>query len=325
MFDAKTVTPEDLSENRLSGKEAAILNRMIEEVRASRPRGHRGLWVHLYKITPDLARALIAQGAPNERHLTPSRVASYARDMTNGSWTDSPDPIVLNEQEQRCNANHRLRALVQANVTLKMYVAVDVTDDVIKNLDRGRPRSLADRMSMLNILDRASARRITAIGRSLYEGGFTGRQTSDDAQWSFIEEYKDAIKEVDALFVGHKRGVGRAAVAALFVRVLISHPRAHAALQRAAAILHDTTQFDKSVPGEASIVKLHSALLNSPWKTGGTSNAHVYRLAERAIEAFLKGENLIKIHASTRNRYPLPTDDKSKEYPPLPLKKGASR
>jgi len=94
-------------------------------------------------VTPFLASNWLATNDGNRR-LRPGVVDRYARAMKDGDWSLTPEPIIIADTGRLLNGQHRLRALVQANVSLRMLVVTNVSEDVFLALDRGQPRSFVD-------------------------------------------------------------------------------------------------------------------------------------------------------------------------------------
>jgi hypothetical protein len=306
MFLQFDVSPSDSGGYDID-KARVALEKLIQHVRMTKPPGYKGIWMQPVVITPMIAIALIQKGNPKERNLTKSLVSKYASEMSNGLWTDSPDPIILDVRGRRCNGHHRLQAVVESGKSIRFLLAVDVADEIIRNLDTGKGRSLAARMTLDGLLQKESADRMTAVAAAVYQGGVYRPPAPQAVMWPFVEAHKDNIERVEPLFAGHKRGIGRAAVSAIFVRILHNHPNKFLRLVRVAEILCSGI-CDPRVDGEKSIIKLRDALNKADIKTGGASNAKIYRLGSRAIYAFLNGENLSKLHEASENYYPLPED-----------------
>jgi hypothetical protein len=305
----------------------AALDKLVQHVRMTRPPGYKGIWMQPVVITPVIAIPLLQKGNPLERNLTKSLVAKYASEMANDLWTDSPDPIILDVRGHRCNGHHRLQAVVESGKSIRFFLAVDVEDDVIRNLDTGKIRNLAARMTLDGLLVKESADRMTAVAGAVYQGGVYRPPPPQAVMWPFVETHKENIERVEPLFAGHKRGIGRAAVSAIFVRILHNQSNKFSRLVRVADILCSGI-CDPRVDGEKSIIKFRDALNKADIKTGGASNAKIYRLGSRAIYAFFHGENLTKLHEASENYYPLPEDggrkffdDKPQEAQPVRAKR----
>jgi hypothetical protein len=78
---------------------------------------------NLVEVSPAMARKYLEKNLPENRKVRMSTVAAYTRDMQAGRWQLSHQCIALNEKGQLIDGQHRLHALIQAGVTVPMYVA----------------------------------------------------------------------------------------------------------------------------------------------------------------------------------------------------------
>ena len=106
-------------------------------------------------VTPVLAQEWLEHNVDNNRHVRPSLVWKYAYDMKNGNWGINTDAIAFNANGQLINGQHRLNAIIRANVTVPMLVVFDlpVSKDDLMNIDRGGGRTIADSMVVAGFTD----------------------------------------------------------------------------------------------------------------------------------------------------------------------------
>lgn len=96
-------------------------------------------------ITPERALDLLVKLAPYQRPVRDRKVADYAAAMRRGEWKLNPgDPICIDTNGQTANGQHRLHAVVEAELPQPFYVAYDVEPDAYRIMDRGAKRSTAD-------------------------------------------------------------------------------------------------------------------------------------------------------------------------------------
>jgi hypothetical protein len=108
--------------------------------------------VKIEVITPEIAKEYLQKNTENYRYLNRNRVISYARDIELGKWEFNGESIKFNKSGILVDGQHRLAAIVKANVPVKMLVVYDVDDDV-------------------KIYDIAQARTITQIAKASGLGG----------------------------------------------------------------------------------------------------------------------------------------------------------
>lgn len=92
-------------------------------------------------ITPETAREYLKFNTNNYRSINKFRVMSYASDMKNGKWQLNGEAIKFDETGKLIDGQHRLQAIVIANVPVEMLVIRGVEEGV--NLyDIGSTRSM---------------------------------------------------------------------------------------------------------------------------------------------------------------------------------------
>lgn len=100
-------------------------------------------------ITPEYAKRLLSNNYERNRNIRKSTVLQYARDMKNGNWvSDSRSnqiaPICISKKGKLLDGQHRLSAIVEANIPIKMYVQTDLEEESYKHMDNGIKRTAAD-------------------------------------------------------------------------------------------------------------------------------------------------------------------------------------
>jgi hypothetical protein len=119
---------------------------------------------YLEEITPDKAKELLRTVKDN-RSLVQNYVTVLARDMSAERWYASPQGLVLDDQGNVLDGQHRLSAVVRAGVPVKFWVTRGVPRNAFKYLDAGRSRSMADR---LRISGYADSTQLAAITRKVF-------------------------------------------------------------------------------------------------------------------------------------------------------------
>lgn len=99
-------------------------------------------------ITPDLAAKWLATVNTHNRNLRPDRVASYARDMAAGEWLENGDSIRFDEAGVLLDGQHRLAAIVQADVSIPVLVVTGLPMRTQDTMDNGLHRKLSDVLTL---------------------------------------------------------------------------------------------------------------------------------------------------------------------------------
>jgi hypothetical protein len=97
----------------------------------------------IVNVTPETAEAWLAGNTVN-RKIRIDAVNQYASDMLSGRWSLSADAICFSPDGLLLNGQHRLNAVIAADVTVPMLVLRNVPLEAMSNMDTGRKRSAAD-------------------------------------------------------------------------------------------------------------------------------------------------------------------------------------
>lgn len=103
-------------------------------------------WRGIEEITPTRAAELLKHNTSN-RKMRLAKVRTYAILMKNGMWkADSNDAILISENGDVLNGQHRLQAVIEAGIPVAMEVRYGADKDIYKVLDQGANRSVGDYM-----------------------------------------------------------------------------------------------------------------------------------------------------------------------------------
>jgi len=111
--------------------------------------------VSVQLITPEDAKTLL-QTNVNNRNLSRRRVEMYANDIKRGMWKLTGDSIKLAKNPKTgavrlIDGQHRLHAIVSANVAVQTVVATGLDEDAFSVIDRGKTRTYNDVLNMSKI------------------------------------------------------------------------------------------------------------------------------------------------------------------------------
>jgi len=111
--------------------------------------------VTIQTITPEDAKVLL-QTNVNNRNLSRRRVEMYANDIKRGMWKLTGDTIKLAKNPKTgevrlIDGQHRLHAIVVANMPVQTVVATGLQEDAFSVIDRGKTRTYNDVLNMSKI------------------------------------------------------------------------------------------------------------------------------------------------------------------------------
>jgi hypothetical protein len=124
-------------------------------------------------ITPDIALAILKYNYAGEtnRRVQERTVSAFAAAMASGDWENTGEPIIISNEKLLNNGQHRLKAIVEANVPVVMDLRFGVARHAFGATDAGRKRTGAEALGQLGgayaTAAAASARLIVAYQRGL--------------------------------------------------------------------------------------------------------------------------------------------------------------
>lgn len=114
-------------------------------------------------ITPDKARKYLAYNT-NNRNLRKAHVEKIASDIKNGRWVYNSATIVFNGDGTLLDGQHRLAAIIDANMPVKVAVARGVAKAAMPTIDANIARTGSDAIRLVGI---SHAHRVAAAARML--------------------------------------------------------------------------------------------------------------------------------------------------------------
>lgn len=265
------------------------------------------------EVTPEMAREWLADQLPNRR-IKEANVARWARDMKRGVWLEPVQPIQFNPEGRLLDGQNRLSAVIEAGITVTLWVAVGVDTEFRRAIDLGTSRTASDVLHLTKP-DLLNRHRLASIARAVLQ-----YQTHPDRVWgtgkttpsisevvSEIEADLDLYMEAAAVFTSARVG---ARSGQWFT------PGAHGVLyvmaSRGSEYLDLWETYSEGLITGAGLEKgdPRLTLRESPIPgvvSGGTWRAQASVLAAvKAWNAWVRNEKLGKIFASSPKYLPMP-------------------
>ena len=92
-------------------------------------------------VTPEMASEMLQRNTANFRNPGRARVTTYANDMKNGQWRFNGDTLKFSG-ELLLDGQHRLMAIVESGVSVKMLIVDGIESDAGVTVDNGKPRTV---------------------------------------------------------------------------------------------------------------------------------------------------------------------------------------
>lgn len=259
------------------------------------------------KVTPDLAIKWLEKNKHN-RPLRESVVEKYAKDMREGRWGLSHQGIAIDPEGNILDGQHRLWAILSAQVPIEFVVFWDVDPEAQQYIDQGLSRTAVD-VLRLGGDERANTYRL-AVARQAQIGtrAMGGVQMSRQEHIEFYERHKKAIDFVVEECFQNKKVMrcNPAPVGAVLMRAYYHED--HDRLKEFGRILLDgMPKSEKDAP----------AILLRNWLLAGSIIERTHRIArptlqymkaQRALVAFLRGEVLRMIYVMKDEQWSLPDE-----------------
>jgi hypothetical protein len=134
------------------------------------------LTVSVETIEPQQANELLERNLCN-RAIIPATVEKYAAEMKSQKWDLNGESIVIDQNGNLLNGQHRLRAVVQTGIALVVVVVRGVKPEAFKTLDTGRNRTGRDLLTIAG-LRQDLARTVAAAASKCILFETSGKMTS---------------------------------------------------------------------------------------------------------------------------------------------------
>lgn len=160
-------------------------------------------------VTPQRAKDWLGSN-PRNRNIRPGVVAAYARDMRNGHWRMTGDPVKMDWNGDLLDGQHRLRAIVETGLSVELFVVQNLDPHTQVYMDAGMRRTASD---ALHLQGYKFAQALAAAARTAkaWEEGRLARgpnshgvtRTTTPEILRFVEEHPDleaAVAEADGTY-----------------------------------------------------------------------------------------------------------------------------
>lgn len=134
---------------------------VVESFRKQVAAGAKAKMAAVEKITPELAQVMLAHNAGN-RHVRASGLADRMRDIAEGRWEVTGQPIIISDDARVNDGQHRLFAILLLGATVESFVVYGTTRASALPIDTGEVRTSADRFALGGIPNYA---RVAAVVR----------------------------------------------------------------------------------------------------------------------------------------------------------------
>lgn len=265
---------------------------------------HDHVVVTVENITPHRATRLLEDNNIN-RNLNQGHVDEMAEDMKLGRWTHCPAPIVVYDNGNVADGQHRLWAIIDSGKSQKFTVHRGLRQPEGLNLDKVLPRSLVDG-AKISGLDPTMTAKLASAARAIEEGTPQFVRTSNSHKLAAVDKHRQAANFAIKNLYGAKIANGPTHGAVGRAWYALDEP-GRAKLQRFCEVLR--TGQAQGIH-ESAGVTLRNYLIMSVANLSGTALwVDTFYRTQHAIKKFLAGNQMLHLSQVKSDCYPLSKDN----------------
>lgn len=261
--------------------------------------GNPGMMSVVEQIDPTIARCYLEANTQNRR-VRRTWVAQLVKIMRDGDWRLNHQGIAFNCDGSLKDGQHRLMAIVESGVTILVMVTRGLPGEAMETIDVHQRRTEAD---VMNLMGFEVNHHMVAVARRMKEGILASEDTrmTRPEVIRFVATHDEAIRF--SLQGSKMSGVYNTSVRAPIARAWYTADRS-----RLAAFIDCLGSGMPAGAGDAAAIVFRNSLLRESHKAYGSGGfrATLYRRAEYALVAFLKGRPVTKALEVSREQFPLP-------------------
>lgn len=121
------------------------------------------------EVTPAFAQEILAINTSN-RPRRKALVDRYTKDMINGCWLFTGEPISINTQSEVSNGQHRLESIIKSGTTQVMNIQTGIDPLAFSVIDTGSARTAGDTLAMQGYTNYTTVSGIVRYVSAYYNG-----------------------------------------------------------------------------------------------------------------------------------------------------------
>lgn len=266
-------------------------------------------------MTPTWAQELLDKNHPKNRTPKKNRIEQYARDMVQGYWLLTPEPVCVDVDGWLTNGQNRLSAVIRAGVDVPMSLITGCPKRSIGAQDQGAVRNVLD-VARISGSPITSGNNVVAAARAMYYGVRNmGRSMSNFEVLEFIKVHRQALDfAFECLPVAsNTRGIAQSPVRAVVARAYYRRNSRNRTRQFCEVLVSGLPE--RTGP-DSGAIRLRNWLIDNflgtrtnKQKAAGARRWIVYAKAARALEAFHAEEEITRIVEKSEELFPMPNED----------------
>lgn len=263
-------------------------------------------------ITPKMAEAWLEKNYQHQRHIRWSHVDKLADQMRHSRWKLTHQGIAFSDTGRLIDGQHRLWAIIKADVAITMTVTRGVPDSSFVALDQGHLRSVSDVAG-----DPGITAQLVAVARAMARGPTQGTRTLFDDRdrqlmLAFVHEHRETLDYAIAFKGGgHVRGTR---VLGAQVLGVIARARPYVTEQMLQEFVDILISGMIATEGDVAALLLRDYLI-APQVAKEGLRSQQYQKTQRALKAFVERDPIKMLYALPDDFYPMPGKAPSRVVP----------
>ena len=260
-----------------------------------------------FDVTAQEAQVILDRFNTRNRTIIEGRVTTLANDQKEGLWHITGDAMSFDKGPTLISAQHRLKAQTQSGCTVRYLVAVGFPQETRDVTDQGACRTLRHQIELGLHTWKGNPATLAPASKAMYFGALVTRQNpSKKLLQRFAEEQATHLEWAAAQFASRKSA--QAGVIGAFARAHgYAVKKRLVRKQEELAALYQT-----GIPGADPNDAAFCRLFRDPMmkgtimkRSGGSSIANVYRIAQKLIKDYLDGKPIKSARPFDEELFPL--------------------
>ena len=251
--------------------------------------------VKLVSVTPDMAFEMLEKNTRN-RKVDEKRVRQYAKDMKSSRWALNGSTIVIAEDGTLLDGQHRLWAVIEANVPVQLLIVYNADKDSIVTMDIGKARTANNILQIEQSAHPGTAAKLTKLLwiHDFMDGNLAPEScrmfVSNSSLRTFYNERKEMIECAAKLAEHGKHPFAKAHMALAFC--IIGRDTAH---RDKIGSFFETLKSGACLTEKHPIMTLRTRLLDNRLKVRVLSVQETLATYIRVWNAYVRGKDLTTI------------------------------
>lgn len=260
------------------------------------------LHTSIVNVTPATARAWLKKNTLN-RNLRDEMVAKYARDMKDGNWETTHQGIGFYDDGSLADGQHRLHAVVRADVPVKFVVTHGIPRHAGQVIDQNAPRMTHDAIRIGGGADWIDRDVVAVVRFILNNMGDDSKPRSVPEIVDYAVRYEKNLQYAQAQALVKKRNLTSSGIVASYFCALEAGV-SFDVIKRFAEIMQ---KGEIAGPQENAAIRLREYLITEGGRAWlGQERVITTKKVQRAIQLFAEGKSIAKLYVPETLVYPIP-------------------